>query len=228
MYQPGLLFVPFGLAHRRTSSARGRASCTTASSSASRRSTTSTSSATRCTSRTAPTLAYDVLVVATGASARPRRDRGADRCRMDGDGVHLLHARGCRRARGGAGELRRRPPRRERRRHADQVSGRAAGVLLPRRLVLPRARHPRPRRAHLRDAARRRVHQARRVGAARRDARREAHRARHGVQHRRGRRGERTAHLVRRPRGARSISRSSFRCTVARRTSGVRPASATS
>ena len=56
--------------------------------------------------------------------------------------------------------VRRRPGRRQRRRHADQVPGRAARVLLPGRLVLPRARHPRPGRAHLRHPARRRVHQA--------------------------------------------------------------------
>ena len=63
--------------------------------------------------------------------------------------------------RGGAGAVRRRADRRQRRRHADQVPGRAARVLLPRRLVLPRARHPRPGRAHLRHPARRRVHQGR-------------------------------------------------------------------
>src|SRR5690242_18692274 len=49
-------------------------------------------------------------------------------------------ATGGRRARGGAGPVRRRSAGRQRRRHADQVPGRTVGVLLPRRLVLPRAR----------------------------------------------------------------------------------------
>ena len=76
-----------------------------------------------------------------------------------------------------------------------------ARVLLPGRLVLPRARHPRPRRADLRHAARRRVHQAGGVRDAGRDARREGDRARHRVQHRRGRRSGRSPRLLRRTGG---------------------------
>ena len=109
-----------------------------------RRSIASTSTRTRCTSTTAPTLGYDVLIVATGARLVPEETEG-----LTGPGwmenVFTFYTprapRAC--ARTGS-RFRRRPRRRQRRRHADQVSGRAARVLLPRRLVLPRARHPRP------------------------------------------------------------------------------------
>ena len=64
-----------------------------------------------------------------------------------------------------------RPAGRARRRDADQVPGRAAGVHLPRRRLLRRARDARQGRDHLRDAAGGRVHQAGRVQAPRRHAR---------------------------------------------------------
>ena len=57
---------------------------------------------------------------------------------------------------------------------------------------------PRPHRARLRDAARRRLHQADRLPAPGRPARREGDRAGHRVQRRRGRRRGRNAHLLRR------------------------------
>ena len=94
--------------------------------------------------------------------ADPGGDRRAHRAGLDGEGLHLLHARRRGRPRRRAGAVRRRPARGQRGRHADQVPGRAAGVLLPGRLVLHRARHPRPGPADLRHPARRRVHQARR------------------------------------------------------------------
>ena len=97
--------------------------------------------------------------------------------------------------------LRRRSPRAERRRHADQVPGRPARVRLPRRLVLPGAGHPRQGRADLRHPPRRRLHQADGGPHPRRHARREGRRAGDRVQHRRGRRRGRPARLLRRARG---------------------------
>ena len=133
--------------------------------------------------------------------ARPGGDRGPDRAGLDGAGLHLLRRRRRDGPRRRAGCVRRRPPGGQRRRPAHQVPGRAPRVLLPRRLVLPRARHPRRGHDHLRHTARRRVHQARRVGDAERDARRTRHRARHRVQHRHGRRRRRPARQLRRARG---------------------------
>ena len=91
VYQPGLLFVPFGLAQPDEIVRPRSASCTTAS--------TYHQSAIdhgrhrrpeRCTSPTAASLDYDVLVVATGARPAARGDRGPDRAGMDGAGLHLL------------------------------------------------------------------------------------------------------------------------------------------
>ena len=66
---------------RTRSSARAERSCTTGSSSASPRSTASTPPPTRSISPTATSIAYDVLVVAIGRLAAARGDRGADRAR---------------------------------------------------------------------------------------------------------------------------------------------------
>ena len=118
-----------------------------------------------------------------GIASRARGDRGPDRFGLDGEGVHVLRPSRRDGVGGQARHLRRWTPRRQRGRHADQVPGRAARVLLPRRLVLPRARHPRPSHDHLRDPPRRRVHHADRIGGARRDARGARDRAGDGVQH---------------------------------------------
>ena len=200
VYQPGLLFVPFGYAHPedivrrrgrqlharhplhrvgdrpRRHRNRHRASR--------RRHATSVSRARRRDRR--------------GVDARG--NRRADRPGLDARRLHLLRPGGCGRARGPLGPFRGRAGCRQRRRHADQVSGRAAGVLLPRRLVLPRARRARRGRAHVRDAPRRSVHEAGRVTEADRSARREAGRAGHRVQHRRSRRGRPPDHRLRRAR----------------------------
>ena len=114
-----------------------------------------------------------------------RRDRGPHRPRLEREGVHLLRPRRRHRPRDGARRLRGRQAGRQRGRHADQVPGRPARVLLPRRLVLHRARHPRQGGDHLRHTARRRVHQAGRLGRARGAAGGEGHPPRHRVQHRR-------------------------------------------
>ena len=92
-------------------------------------------------------LGYDVLVVATGAVLVPEETEG-----LTGPGwmekVFTFYSpEGAAALGGGAGDLRRRPARGQRGRHADQVPGGAAGVLLPGRLVLPRAGHPRPGRS---------------------------------------------------------------------------------
>ena len=99
VYQPGLLFVPFGLAHPDDIvPARAAGNCTPASTSPSARSTTSTSSTTKSTSTTAPSLDYDVLVVATGAALVPEETEGLTGPGLDGEGLHLLRPRGRRRA----------------------------------------------------------------------------------------------------------------------------------
>ena len=100
---------------------------------------------------------------------RARGDRGAHRPRLDGEGLHLLHARGRRRrSREALTLVRRRPARREHRRHADQVPRRTDRVRVPRRLVPARARHPRQDGDRPRDAARRLLHEADRLEAPRR------------------------------------------------------------
>ena len=161
VYQPGLLFVPFGLADPEDIVRPRRAQLHDGIDvPPGRRSTASTSPPNEVHLADGAALGYDVLVVATGARLVPEETEG-----LTGPGwmekVFTFYTpEGATALRDALAQLRRRPARRQRRRHADQVPGRAAGVLLPRRLVLPRARHPRRRRAHLRHAARRRVHQA--------------------------------------------------------------------
>ena len=142
-------------------------------------STGSTPTRTRCSSTDGRTLSYDYLVIATGTSPRPDQTPGM----ADGVcGVGACHEfytlDGATALAGGARRLARRPPGRPRDRDADQVPGRAAGVHLPRRRVLHRQGHAGPRRDRLRHSARRGVHQAGRVAAARRDARGARDRAR--------------------------------------------------
>ena len=88
-------------------------------------------------------------LAAAGPDARHARPRVA------AQHLRLLHPR----RRRGAGrrpcDVRPRPPRRARHRHADQVPRRAAGVHLPRRGLAARARAARPGRAGLRHPARR-------------------------------------------------------------------------
>ena len=173
-------------------------------------------------------LPYDVLVVATGARLHARGDRGPDGPGMEREGLHLLRpARGPPPCTTRSSELRGRPGRAQRGRHADQVPGRAARVLLPRRLVLPRAGHPGPGRDHLRHTARRRLHQAHGLQGPRRHAGREGHRAGDRVQHRRGRRRGWPAHLLRRARGPLRPRRGRSRCTAAPSTWTAHPVSAT-
>ncbi|MCK7462018.1 MAG: hypothetical protein MZU84_08160 [Sphingobacterium sp.] len=135
-----------------------------------------------------------------GGRDRPRRNARHAR-RLARHDPRLLHAR--RRDRPGreAQILPGRPDRHPRQRDAHQVPGRAARVrLLLRRLPAPPS-PPRQDRARLRDAAARRVHQARRLEDARRDARGEAHRDGDRLQRRAHRRRGPQDRRLRRPRG---------------------------
>ena len=77
VYQPGLLFVPFGLAQRRRDRAAAtRASCATASSSTRARSTEVWTRPRRGAARRRGVLPYDVLVVATGVRLQPEETEG--------------------------------------------------------------------------------------------------------------------------------------------------------
>ena len=167
VYQPGLLFVPFGLAqteqivrprHRQLHS--GIAFHETEIDNVAL-------DDDRVHLADGTTLAYDVLIVATGARLAARGDRGTHRPRLEGARLHLLHARGRAGARGGAALVRRRTARRQHRRHADQVPGGTDRVRVPRRLVPARARNPRQDGDRPRDAARRLLHEAHRLGAPR-------------------------------------------------------------
>ena len=130
----------------RTSSARAASSCTTGSSSGSPRWTGS---------RPPPNTVH----LADGVRARLRRagDRQRRLAALRGDRGPARRPAGARASspstrvedavalRDALRRLRARPARREPDRHADQMPGRAARVLLPRRLVPARARGPRPR-----------------------------------------------------------------------------------
>ena len=149
--------------------------------------------------------AANTVHLADGACAQVRRarswpaarallfggDRGTDRPRLGHqDLVLLLHSS---RAPWPCGDALQRfdrgRARRQRRRHADQVPGRSARVLASSRTGTCASAVVRERRRdHLRDATRRRVHQARRRRAPRRDARPEGHRPRSRVRHGSGRR----------------------------------------
>jgi NADPH-dependent 2,4-dienoyl-CoA reductase/sulfur reductase-like enzyme len=137
VYQPGLLFVPFGLTSvdeivrpRRQQLRNGVVFHETEVGSVEL-------DRNEVVLADASVLPYDVLIVASGARLQPEETdglTGLERARL-----HLLRPgrRGSatRRPR----PLRRRPAGREPRRHADQVPGRPARVHLPRRLAPARA-----------------------------------------------------------------------------------------
>ena len=165
------------------------------------------------------TLPYDVLVVATGSRLQPEETEGLTGPGWNERAFTFYTPEGAAALRDGARALRRRSGRGQPRRHADQVPGRAARVRLPRRVVLPGARDQGPGRPRVLHAARRCVHEARRLRASGRPARREGDRARHRVQRRRGRLGSRQADLLRRPRARLRPARdraAARRCSVRR------------
>ena len=161
LYQPGLLFVPFGLARpaslTRPRDRQFRAGVTFRQAAVDRVDLDSDevllAGGSRC--------GYDVLVIATGARLIPEETEG-----LTGPGwmekvftFYPSTARSrCERA---LSPVRRRAARRRRDGHAGQVPGRAAGVLFPGRRVLPQARHPGRGRPDIRHPAGRGVHQAR-------------------------------------------------------------------
>ena len=149
-------------------------------------------------------LGYDVLVIATGARLLPEETEGLTGPGWMKDVFTFYTLPGARGPADGAGPVRRRPAGRQRHRHADQVPGRAAGILLPRRLVLPAGAGSLPRPAQLRHAPGRRIHQASLQPGTVRAARQPGHRAGHRVQHRHGAGRNRgvPACVLRRPRGA--------------------------
>ncbi len=146
-------------------------------------------------------LAYDWLVIASGTTPRPDMVPG-----MDGDlwrekVFDFYTLEGATALRRDAPEPRRGPSGRPHQRDADQVSGGAVGVRVPRgRLLLEAAPAPQGRH-HLRDAARRRVHQACRQRSARRSAARPQHPGRRRLRGRVHRQRSVGAGRLRRPRG---------------------------
>ena len=203
VYQPGLLFVPFGLTHpedivrprQRQLHERHRLPSR-------RPSTASTSTPSRSTSTTAPCSTTTCLFVATGARLRPRGDRGPDRSRVDGEGLHLLRPRGRRRARTSAlgrtstagassstSSTCRSSARSPRSSSASWPTGTSASAA-----SATRSSSPTSRRSTGRSPSR----SPRRPSG---HARGEGHRARHRVQHRRGRRRRRSPGRLRRAGG---------------------------
>ncbi len=228
MYQPGLLFVPFGLAQhseivrprKRSTPERHRVHRV--------RHRPGGSHQRHGVPRERPRAPLRRARHRHRRSAGARRDRGPHRPRLEREGLHVLRHHRRHRPRDGARRVRGRRPGRQRRRHADQVPRRPAGVLLPGRLVLHRARHPRQGADHLRDTARRRVHQAGRLGHAVGAAGGEGHRPGHRVQHRRGCAATRaTSWSATTAAKCRSTWPSSSRCTAAPTTSVAARASAT-
>ena len=171
--------------------------------------------------RTGATLAYDVLVVATGAALVPEETEGLTGPGLDGEGLHLLHARGRRRA------ARRRSTRFDRGRLVVNVVDMPikcpvaplefcflADWYFPERGIRDQVEltYVTPL-----DGAFTKPVAAEQLGGL---LEREGHRARHRVQHRRGRRRRRPARRLRRPRGRRSTCR---RRPAARRRGVRRP-----
>ena len=207
VYQPGLLFVPFGLAEpdelvrsRRRQLHRGiefhQAEIDA-----------STSSATqRACSPTARRFAYDVLVVASGARLLPEETEGMtgagwrervftfyDRRGRDG-AARRARAASTAAASSSTSSTCRSSARSRRSSSPSSPTGTCASAAIREQIELA-----------LRDAARRLPSRSpSRRKQLTRPARGEGHRARDRVQRRRGRRRRRRAHLLRRPRDRRS------------------------
>ena len=225
VYQPGLLFVPFGLADpdeivRLAPSAAARRHRLPPGRGRPRRHRRDT----RPPRRTARRITYDVLVIASGAALLPEETEGLTGPGWGERSSPSSSSSPRPRCASALRRLRPRPPRGQPGRHADQVPGRAAGVLLPGRLVPARARRPRRRASityvtSLDGAFTKPVASEHLAGLLAR----EGHRPGDRVRHRRGRRRRRAAGQLRRARGAVRPARHASRCTAAPRTSGARP-----
>ena len=133
VYQPGLLFVPFGRSDvRRITRSRRRQL---------RSGVTFRQAgidhvdvgADRVYLDDGTVLGYDVLVVATGAQLLPEETDGLTGPGWMRDVFTFYTPEGAAALRSALDRFDRRPAGGQRHRHADQVPGRAAGVLLPRR-----------------------------------------------------------------------------------------------
>ena len=145
VYPPGLLFVPFGLISMQRIVRPRRQQFRSGISFRQAGIDRTGVEADRVHLDDGTALSYDVLVVATGARLLPGETDG-----LTGPGwlrsvFTFCTPEGAVVPAPGTGAVHRRPARPERRRRADQVPGRAAGVLLPGRLLLPAAGHRRPR-----------------------------------------------------------------------------------
>jgi sulfide:quinone oxidoreductase len=105
VYQPGLLFVPFGLAHiEEIVRPRGRQFHHGIDYVKSAIDHVDLSAQTVQLSD-GSTLGYDVLIVATGAVLVPEETEGLTGFGLDGEGLHLLLARRCRRTWSGTSQI---------------------------------------------------------------------------------------------------------------------------
>ncbi len=184
VYQPGLLFVPFGLAHEDEIVRPRRRQLRSGILFHENEVEEVWIERDEVLLDDGTVLPYDVLVVASGVRLQPEETEG-----MTGPGWNervftFYDLPGAAALAAGAGALRRRPAGREHRRHADQVPGRADRVCLPRRLVPARTRRTRTQRGRPRDATGRLLHQAGRLRASDLPARRERDRAGDRVQRR--------------------------------------------
>ena len=168
VYQPGLLFVPFGLADPDEIVRSRRAQLHDGIEFRLAEIEHVDTAANTVHLDGGETIAYDVLVVASGAALLPEETEGLTGTGWGQKIFTFFELESATALRDALRRLRPRPAGRQPDRHADQVPGRSAGVLLPGRLVPARARRPRRRRAHLRHVAGRRVHQAGRLRASRR------------------------------------------------------------
>ena len=144
VYQPGLLFVPFGRAEaRRLTRPRWRQLRSGISYCQARIDHVDVEND-RVYLQNGNALDYDVLIVATGAQLLPEETDGLTGPGWQRDVFTFYTPEGAEALRQALDRFDRRPPGRRHRRHADQVPGGAAGVLLPRRRLFPPPRHQAP------------------------------------------------------------------------------------
>ncbi len=146
-------------------------------------------------------LSYDYLVIATGTHPTPSETPGLGDDEWRKSVFDFYTIDGAEALEGQAGDLGGRQARTQHHRDADQVPGGTARVHLPRRLVLPRARHARRSPARICDTAAGRVHQAGGRSLPRGHARRSQDQAGARLLPGTGRHREQEARLLRRAHG---------------------------